>query len=523
MLDCSPYKTRAQLLRELATGIRPDIDPATQRIFDDGHKYEALARPLAEKIIGEELYPVTGTEGKMSASFDGLTMLNDVAFEHKSLNAELREIMQGGCEGKDLPKHYRVQMEQQCIVSGCEVVLFMASKWKGEELEEMLHCRYFPDAELAKEIIAGWEQFDIDLSNYQHTETKAEPTGKAPESLPALNIEVKGMVTASNIDAFKSHALAVFQGINKDLQTDGDFADAEKTVKWCKEVEDKLEAAKQHALSQTADIDALFRAIDDISAEARRVRLDLDKLVKTRKENIRIEIMREAETAFASHIATINARLGKVQMPQVKADFAGAMKGKKTVQSLRDACDGELARAKIEASQLSEFIGANINTLRELAVGFEFLFMDAQQICQKPNDDLILLIKSRIAEHKAEEQARIDAEVSKKLEAEKAKEIPAQQIAEPIAEPQNTEHVSQLQKTKAARPADAKIIAVVAKAFGVDANTAHRWIVEIGLSNVDVLGAREASLESAIAKGTEAWKDVESSFWVEELRGNVDE
>lgn len=481
MLDCSPYKTRAQLLRELATGIRPDIDPATQRIFDDGHKYEALARPLAEKIIGEELYPVTGTEGKMSASFDGLTMLNDVAFEHKSLNAELREIMQGGCEGKDLPKHYRVQMEQQCIVSGCEVVLFMASKWKGEELEEMLHCRYFPDAELAKEIIAGWEQFDIDLSNYPHTETKAEPTGKAPESLPALNIEVKGMVTASNIDAFKSHALAVFQGINKDLQTDGDFADAEKTVKWCKEVEDKLEAAKQHALSQTADIDALFRAIDDISAEARRVRLDLDKLVKTRKENIRIEIMREAETAFASHIATINARLGKVQMPQVKADFAGAMKGKKTVQSLRDACDGELARAKIEASQLSEFIGANINTLRELAVGFEFLFMDAQQICQKPNDDLILLIKSRIAEHKAEEQARIDAEVAKQLEAEKAKEILAQQKAEPIAEMQTDATTSDVSNKPAStkRPKDNEIILTIATVYHVDYSTAESWIMEM--------------------------------------------
>jgi len=49
------------------------------------------------------------------------------------------------------------------------------------------------------------------------------------------------------------------------------------------------------------------------------------------------------------------------------------------------------------------------------------------------------------------------------------------------------------------------------------------------LSDAAVLGAREtldrlrgASLESAIAKGTEAWKDVESSSWVEELRGNLD-
>ena len=50
------------------------------------------------------------------------------------------------------------------------------------------------------------------------------------------------------------------------------------------------------------------------------------------------------------------------------------------------------------------------------------------------------------------------------------------------------------------------------------------------LYDAAVLGAREtldklrgASLGSAIAKGTEAWKDVEdSSSWVEELRGNLD-
>lgn len=477
MLDCSPHKTRAQLLREMATGIRPEVDTATQRIFDDGHRYEALARPLAEKIIGEELYPVTGTEGKLSASFDGLTMLNDIAFEHKTLNAELREIMQGGCEGKDLPKHYRVQMEQQCIVSGCEVVLFMASKWKGDELEEMLHCRYFPDAELAKEIIAGWAQFEIDLENYQHTETKAEPTGKAPESLPALNIEVKGMVTASNIDAFKSHALAVFGAINKDLQTDGDFADAEKTVKWCKDVEDKLEAAKQHALSQTADIDALFRAIDDISAEARRVRLDLDKLVKTRKENIRIEIMREAEIAFTTHVNTINARLKKASLPMsIKPDFASAMKGKKTVQSLRDACDGELARAKIEASQQSEIIGANLETLEQMIVGFEFLFLDIQSLVTKQTDDMQAAIKMRIADYQAAEIA--------KQKATEEQSAAADYTEKSVTQIPTNDNEMPAQQKKVKRPTGDQIIDAVARAFAVDRNTARIWIVEIGLANV---------------------------------------
>ncbi|HET7596027.1 MAG TPA: YqaJ viral recombinase family protein, partial [Burkholderiales bacterium] len=71
MLGISPYKTRAQLLQERATGVTPEIDDATQKRFDDGHRYEALARPLAEGIIGDELYPCVGTDddGRYSASF----------------------------------------------------------------------------------------------------------------------------------------------------------------------------------------------------------------------------------------------------------------------------------------------------------------------------------------------------------------------------------------------------------------------------------------------------------------------
>lgn len=45
-------------------------------------------------------------------------------------------------------------------------------------------------------------------------------------------------------------------------------------------MEERLEAAKRHALSQTESIDLLFRTITEISAEARDKRLMLDKRVK---------------------------------------------------------------------------------------------------------------------------------------------------------------------------------------------------------------------------------------------------
>ena len=52
------------------------------------------------------------------------------------------------------------------------------------------------------------------------------PTGKAPDQLPALRVDLKGMVTFSNLAEFKAGAMRVLGAINRDLQTDEDFADA---------------------------------------------------------------------------------------------------------------------------------------------------------------------------------------------------------------------------------------------------------------------------------------------------------
>lgn len=426
MMGLSEYKTRTQLLHELHTGTSPEVDAGTQRRFDEGHRIEALARPLAEAIIGEDLYPVTGSEGKLSASFDGLTMAEDVGFEHKTLNDNLRAIMVKDCSGGDLGMQYQIQMEQQLMVSGAGRILFMASKWSGSELVEARHCWYSSDAKLRSDILQGWTQFAIDLAAYIPAEVVAQAVGRTPESLPALRIEVTGMVTASNLAQYKEHALAVFAGINKDLKTDRDFADADKIVKWCGDVEDRLAAAKQHALSQTESIDALFRTIDDIGAEARRTRLELDKLVKARKEQVRIEIVREGQENLSDHIAALNTRLGKPYMPVVIVDFAGAIKGKRTVDSLRDAVNTTLANAKIEASAIADRIQINLSAMRELASDHAFLFFDVGAIVLKAPDDLTMLVKSRIADHKAAE-ARKEAEQRERIRAEEVAKLAREQ------------------------------------------------------------------------------------------------
>lgn len=475
MMGCSPYKTRTQLVREFATGAAVEHDAATLQRFADGHRFEDLARPLAETIIGEELYPCVGVDGKFSASFDGLTLLEDTAFEHKSLNEDLRLAMHDGND--DLPLHYQVQMEHQAMVSGAERVLFMASKWSGDELVEERHCWYIPNPELRAKILAGWALFESDVAAYEPAPAAAPvATGRAPDQMPALRIEVTGMVTASNLAEWKEQAIAVFQGISTELITDQDFADAETTVKWCGSIEEQLKAAKQHALSQTESIDLLFRTIDAIAEEARSKRLALEKRVKTRKDERRTEIGNAARRAVQQHVLAINETLGEHAIPMpttLVADIAEAMKGKRSFASMQEAVDAVAANAKIDASQYADRIRANVAILAGHAEHVT-LFADRVQLCaSKRPEDLRNLVTARIAEHQQAEQARLDAEREKIREQEQAKAQEAEAAAQAAQVQQVT--VAEAAPTQAEPPTAASAQA---------AGAAPRQIIRIKLGQV---------------------------------------
>ncbi|VVO67669.1 hypothetical protein PS865_01151 [Pseudomonas fluorescens] len=433
MMGASKYQTRTDLLTMKKTGIAPEVTQAQQYIFDKGHATEALARPLVEVMIGEELYPVVGTDGNLLASMDGATMLGETLFEHKLWNDSLVAQVKAG----ELDPHYYWQLEQQLLVSGAERVIFVCSDGTAENF---VHMEYRPVAGRAAQLVEGWKQFEADLVNFEMAEAPSIIVGKAPDELPALRIELTGMVTASNLKVFEDSALAVIDSVKTTLQTDQDFADAKKAVKWCGDVEEAVAVAKKQALSQTQSIDELFSSLDRISAHARETRLKVDKLVKAQELLVKTNIKQKAEQALADHVAAINKTLGRVTLPAVASDFAGAMKNKRTIASLQDAVDTELARAKIAASQSADAIRLNLTSLAELAPDHAFLFNDIQQLVLKANDDLVALIKVRISEHqKAEEQKaeaqreQIRQQELKRIEDEAKAKAPVEQA--PVASP----------------------------------------------------------------------------------------
>ena len=433
MLGCSPYKTRSALLHETATGIvDAEIDAATARRFADGHRIEALARPLAEQIIGEELAPLVLADGKYSASFDGLTFEGDVAWECKTLNAALREAIPKRLDGipesgHQLPEHYRAQLEHQAMVSGCERILFTAASLDGDEISEGRHCWYTPDPAMRARLVAGWAQFEKDVAAYVPEDRQAPVTATPMESLPAVVVQVQGALTVGgNLDAFGLALRDFIARIPQRPQTDQQFADAEAACKALKKAEDALTQAEDGALAQISDVELMRRTVADLKELARSTRLATEKLVKAEKDARRTEKVMAARAEFERHVARLQMDIKGVRLIVQMPDFGGAIKGLSSLASIDDKLTAALLAGQAEANTLAGRIANNLRTLDSVPQ-YAHLFADRQELAYKDAETLGLLMQKRVDA----EAARIEAERERIRQEEERK---AREAAERQAE-----------------------------------------------------------------------------------------
>ena len=408
-MGVSKYTTRDQLLRQKATGLTEEVNPAKQRLFDAGHEAEALARPIAEGIAGTEFYPVVATREvdglPLLASFDGIDLMDEVVWENKLLNQKLVQQVQAG----DLDPHYYLQLEHQLLVSGAARALFTTSDGTPEGTHSLW---YESKPERRAQLIAGWKQFQQDLAGYQAPAAKAAPVvADAMESLPAVSVRLDGkLAVVSNLPDFTTALRAFIERIPEKPETDLDFANAESACKALKRAEDALTAGEDAALGEMVDFEAMRRQVRDLKDLARTTRLATEKLVAARKEQIRGEIVASGVARYQAHIESLNASLGRNYMPRLPVDFGGAVKGKRTVDSLLCAVNDELARAKIAANEVAQRIQTNLNTLREKAADHAFLFADTAALVQKEPEFVTLTVHTRISEHQKAEAARLERE-----------------------------------------------------------------------------------------------------------------
>ena len=523
MMGASKYKTRNELLKEYATGIRPEVDANTQRLFDKGHAAEAAARQIAEGIVGEDLYPVTGTlvveEMKLSASFDGLTMDESVNWEHKMLNKDLRNMLDTG-----LDMHYQWQLAHQMLVSGAEKSLFMASD-ENEHIEMWV----FRDEELIDRLIAGWKQFSDDLDNYAPSEVKEMPKAEVTIDLPALFVHARGEITTHNMDEFGT-ALAANLAETRAivLVTDQDFSNAKAAAKKFRDTAKAIAISKEQMLAQTETIGEAARKMDawakDLNATALQLEKDVEREDKAKKEAMVIA----GKNAYMEHVAALEARVSPIRLNLSMPNFADAIKGKRNYTSMQDAIDTELANAKIAANEVADRIDANLKHFHIVAWDSKTLFPDLQNIASKQPDDFAAVVKMRIQEHaaaeqakaealreriRAEEQAKAEAKVRAETAAREAQEraeanrlaaIETQQVTPeitqveqapaPVREPAPMVHsvtlerpiVEPVKAQEPIRPSADYLIGVIAREFDVSRRQSRDWLATTNFNESEV-------------------------------------
>jgi hypothetical protein len=349
----------------------------------------------------------------------------------------------------------------------------------------------FPDKEWFEKIKRGWDQFRIDLDAYEQTETAEKPKAEAIMKLPALNVQIKGEIISTNLPLFSEQANDYLDKVNIVLVTDQDFANAEAQAKECREIAKTLEVSKKSALSQTASIDELLRTVDFYKEKFNQVGLKLEKLVKSEKETIKAKIATSATASYNAHIKSLQDEIIGVTLIVTKPDFSEAMKAKRTLASLQDAVNTELANAKINADAIARDIRLKLTIYNDKAAGYVALFADLQTIIYKPIDDFKLLVETRVsdfdraqkareeqavlfAKRQEEEQKAREEQAEKQraaVDAEKQMDVVYAEIAEDIPEPLKKQD-DELALSK--RPSDIEIIGVLMVHFKMT----HMQVIE---------------------------------------------
>lgn len=456
----SRYMTRSELLRQKATGITPEHDDRTLARFAEGHRVEELARPLAEACLGEELSNVTMTavaDGlPLLASLDGINFDGDISWECKLWNEDLAKQVRTN----NLSAQYTVQMDQQQLVSGAKRTLFTCTDGTPERT---VHCWYESTEEKKAAVVMHWRQFLQDVAAYDPTAERPAPAVAAPmESLPAVVVQVNGVLTVGgNLDAFGDALRAFIERIPKKPSTDQEFADAEAATKALKKAEDALTQAEDGALAQISDVEVMRRTVADLKNLARTTRLATEKLVAAEKEARKQQIVLDARKDLDRHIGQLERRLEAVDnrpciFPVVAADFAGAIKGLKSLDSMRDKVAVTLTNAKHEANVLAQRLEANRKHLVQDGTDWIALFADFATVGAKASEDFQALAALRISQHKQAEAQRLEAE-RERIRAEEAAKLQAQAAINAAAATQKEAASAQQEPFSAAPAAETKV------------------------------------------------------------------
>lgn len=242
-----------------------------------------------------------------------------------------------------------------------------------------------------------------------------------------LSLRLKGEVVESNLPEFREFVSERLKEVNTELSTDEDFGQAELDVKALTDLQGGIKTARNKAIEEAGRLTAVLSELDETEEEVRQVRLNLDKAVKGQKAKIKQSIIEESVALFVKGSGLTEARASAV-----RGLVEGAVKGKRTLETMRGAADvviktklGEVSRCRellvafVDADQARESLISDFNTL----------------LCYDPAA-LPAELENRIARHEAlQAKAKAEAEAAQARKEAAAAKKEAEEASKPPAAP----------------------------------------------------------------------------------------
>lgn len=222
-----------------------------------------------------------------------------------------------------------------------------------------------------------------------------------------LHISIKGEITSSNFDEWKSTIIQRIDATPTELVTDEDFAHADGSVKSYKLIEKKLDDVKQSALDQSGDITNLFEAIDDVKGRVRDVRLKLNRQVTQRKKEIRLDLIDAAIQRVRQSIKTKAGVFPLLDHSDILNDwdFESAIKGRSSLRNAQSALKKLIDEKLSKVEKRLTKVKLNETLLDAASKEYAFLFNDKKSLLLMNSDELEKLIERRILNFRVHEDA----------------------------------------------------------------------------------------------------------------------
>lgn len=237
-----------------------------------------------------------------------------------------------------------------------------------------------------------------------------------------LSLRLKGEVVESNLPEFREFVSERLKEVNTELSTDEDFGQAELDVKALTDLQGGIKTARNKAIEEAGRLTAVLSELDETEEEVRQVRLTLDKAVKGQKSKIRQSIIDETVALFVKGSGLTEARASAV-----RGLVEGAVKGKRTLETMRGAADVVIKTKLGEVSKCRELLVAFVDADQAR----ESLISDFNALLCYDPAALPAELENRIARHEAlrakakaeaeAAQARKEAAAAKKEAAEASK------------------------------------------------------------------------------------------------------